>query len=59
MIDAVGDVGVEIAERIVRQRGEVDDGVDSVQIAGQNVTHVLADMRHVGDAAAGGEGACS
>ena len=43
MIDVVGEFGVEIAERIVRQRRQMDDRVEAVEIGRRHVAHVLAD----------------
>jgi hypothetical protein len=57
MIDLVGEFGPEIPERIVRQRCEMDDSVQPVEIAELHVASVLADVRHLYDAATGGEGA--
>ena len=57
MIDAVGDLRPEIAERIVGQGCQVNDGVEPFEIFGVGIAHVLLDMRHVGDDAAGGKGA--
>ena len=55
MIDVVSDIGVEVAERIVGQRGEVNDGVNASEVFLGGVAHILADMRHHGEVAAGGE----
>jgi len=41
VIDGVRGLGVQRAERIVRQRGEVHDGVDSFEVAGLGVANVL------------------
>ena len=57
MIDGVSDIGVEIAERVVGQRCEVNDGVNASEVFLGGVAHILADMRHHCEVAAGGEGA--
>ncbi len=46
MIDVVGDVRVEIAQRIVRQRCQVDNRILSCEILGTDIADVLADMWH-------------
>ena len=45
MIDGVGVLGVEIAERVVGQRGQMDHRIDALEIRGLRVAHVLADLR--------------
>ena len=57
MIDRVSDVGVKIAERVVGQRREMNDGVDTPEVFLGGVAHILADVRHPCEVAAGGEGA--
>ena len=55
MIDVVGEVRPQIAERIVRQCGQMQDGVEAGEIVERCVTRVLLDRRHVEDRAAGRE----
>src|SRR5690606_32044877 len=40
VVDAVGEPGPELAERVVRQLGEVDDGVDALEVLGADVADV-------------------
>jgi hypothetical protein len=49
MVDFVSDVRIEVAERIVRKRRQMDDRVEAGEIAPCDVPHILADRRHVGD----------
>jgi len=39
-VDVVGEVGVEIAQRIVGQRAEVDDRVEAAQVIGGDVAEI-------------------
>lgn len=55
MIDGEGDIGIEVAERIVGQRSEMDDGVDPFQVLPGHVADILADRRNVDELAGGGE----
>jgi hypothetical protein len=48
VVDVEGQLGVQVAERIVRQRGEVDDGVHALEVGARDVAEVLANRRHVG-----------
>ena len=57
MIDLVGELRSKIPERIVRQGGQVDDGVEPLEICELDVANILSDMRHLRDIAARGEGA--
>ncbi len=43
MVDVVGQLRVEVAERIVRQGGEVDDGLEALEMAGLDVPDVEPD----------------
>ena len=47
MVDLVGELGVEVAERIVGQAGEMDDGVEADEVGVLDVADVLADRRDV------------
>ena len=53
VIDAEGDVRIDVAQGIVRQRREVDDGVDARQIGARHVANVLPEHGHIGNPAAG------
>ena len=57
MIDVVGKAGPEIAERIVGERGKMDDRVDALEVGELDVARIFADGRHVGDDAALRKGA--
>ena len=57
MIDAVGHVGIEIAERIVGESGEMNDRVDASEIASLEVAYILRNGGHIDDGAAGIKGA--
>ena len=57
MIDFVGKAGPEIAERIVGERGKMDDRVDSFEIGELDVARIFPDGRHIGDDAALRKGA--
>ena len=45
VVDVVGQGRVEVAERIVRQRGQVDDRVDPVELLHGDVAQVGVDLR--------------
>ena len=45
MVDGVGQIRVEIAERIVGERREMNDGVEAFKIVGERVARVLGDGR--------------
>ncbi len=51
VIDVEGGRRVEIAERIVRERREVQHGVEAVEVGRRDVAHVLADPRDLGEGA--------
>ena len=51
LVDVVGELGIEVAEWIVRQRGEVDDGVDALEIGRLDVADVPADLGDLGERA--------
>src|SRR4029078_9115134 len=57
MIYAVAYIGIEVAERIVGESGEMNDRFDASKIASLEVTHVLRNGGHIDEGAAGGEGA--
>ena len=57
VVDAVGRVRIEIAERVVGQSREMNDCVEPIKVAHVGVAQIFADMRHLGDLAAGGKGA--
>ena len=44
VIDVVRQLGVEVAERVVRERREMDDRVESLEIAPPDVADVLPDV---------------
>jgi hypothetical protein len=49
VVDVVRQLGIEIAERIVGKRGEVDDGVDALQVVAGRVAQISPqgrDSRH-------------
>ena len=50
VVDRVGELLVELAERVVRQRGQVHDRVDPVEVAPLHVADIA------GDSGAGGGG---
>ena len=52
MIDVVGAGFVQATERIVRERGEVNDGVEAAKIRRLDVADVLANRRHSGQVGA-------
>ena len=41
MVDVVGPIGIEVANRVVAKRGEVNDGIEATQILGRNVPYVF------------------
>ena len=49
--------GIEVAQRIIRQRGEMNDGIEARHVLKLKVAHVLAQTRHGHDGAALCEGA--
>src|SRR5262249_52526845 len=55
VINLVGDIRTEIAQRIVGQSRQMDDGIEPREIADIDVANILANMRHVEDVAAGGK----
>jgi hypothetical protein len=48
MIDVVGPVGLQIAQGIIAEGGQVDDGVEALQIRGLHVSNVLAESPDAG-----------
>src|SRR5262249_19082781 len=46
-VDVVGQVGVDVAQRIVRQRGQVTDGVDALELLRADVAQIGVDAGHV------------
>jgi hypothetical protein len=52
VIDLVRQVRIEISQRIVRERGEMHDGVASAQVGGLDVANILHDGGHLRHAAA-------
>ena len=44
MIDVVGELGVEVAQRVVGQRRQMNDGVESLQETAIHVTQIGADL---------------
>ena len=51
MVDGEGDLGREVAERVVGERGEVDDGVEAVEVLGGDVADVGLAGGQLGDVA--------
>ena len=49
VVDVVGGVWGEVAERVVGDPGEMDDGVEAAQVLDLDVADVEADRRRVGD----------
>jgi hypothetical protein len=47
VIDLVGQVGVEVAERVVGKRRQVDDRVEAGQVGRGDVAHVHPQRRHL------------
>ena len=45
MVDGEGEGLVELAERIVRERSEMNDGVDGIQVGMYDVPDILPDLR--------------
>ena len=43
MVDVVRELRVEVTERIVRQGGEVDDGFETLEMAGLDVPEIKPD----------------
>ena len=43
-VDVVGQIGVEVAERIVGERGEVDDRVEALEVLGAHVAEVDVEL---------------
>ena len=43
MVDVLGQRRVEIAERVVRQAGEMEDRIEAIEVVHRDVTDVLAD----------------
>ena len=52
MIGFVGQARLEVAERIVGERGEMDDAVDASEVRNFGVAGILENGRHVTDDAA-------
>ena len=52
MVDVVGELGVEVAQRIVGKGRQVDDGVESVDVSDLDVADVSFDYGHVSERAA-------
>ncbi len=45
MVDVVRPVGIEVPERVVRQRRQVDDGVEASQVVRGDVADIFVDRR--------------
>ena len=52
MVDVVRDLGIQVAERIVGERRDVQDGVDSFEVSRVDAANVGADRGNVDDAGA-------
>jgi hypothetical protein len=48
MINFMGKLGVKIAERIVRKRSEMDNGVKALQILADKIAKVLSEAGNFG-----------
>jgi hypothetical protein len=46
MVDVHRDLGVQVAQRVVAERGQVQHGVDAREILGHHLADVLVDPRH-------------
>ena len=55
MVDVVGEARLEIAERIVGQRCQMQDAVEAGEIVERGIARVFMDRRHVEHRAAGSE----
>ena len=55
MINAVGDIGIEIAQGIIGQGGKVNDGIETFQVFRVGVPHIFLNMRHLSNGPAGGK----
>ena len=44
MVYLVGHVGIEIADRVIRDRGQMDNRFEALEISGLDVPHVGADL---------------
>jgi hypothetical protein len=42
MVDRVGAVGIEVPDRIVGDPGQVDHRIESLDVCGGDIAHVLA-----------------
>jgi hypothetical protein len=47
MIDLIGEISVEVAERIVRQRGQVNNGVKATEIGHRQIAKILKLSRNL------------
>ena len=57
VVDVVGELAIEVAERVVRQGGEVDDRVEPAQVVHGHVAQVALDRRDARQARRVAEGA--
>jgi hypothetical protein len=48
MVDRMGQIGIDIPQGIVRERGQMDDRIESLEITPLDVTHVGGQLRHLG-----------
>src|SRR2546425_4031087 len=46
MVDPIGVLGVDVAERVVRQGGKVNDRVEPLEIRGVDIPDVFQERRH-------------
>ena len=46
MVDLVRELGIEIAERVVREIGQVDHRVEAAQLIDRDIPHVLLELRN-------------
>ena len=42
MVDVIGPVRVQVAQRVVGQRRQVDDAVEAAQVLDRDVAHILS-----------------
>jgi hypothetical protein len=47
VVDVVRQLGIEIAERVVRQRCEMNDRIEARQVRRLDIANVPAQVRHV------------
>jgi hypothetical protein len=53
VVDLVCNARIDVAERIVRKCGQVNDGFETGQVGGRDISHILADTGYVRQPATG------